>query len=320
MHFLHSRTLANISTGLALLLLCQRLCAQEPAALAVTRELFPAELVEFVPYRQNPVFTGRGDAFWDAAIRERGWILREGDDWRLWYTGYDGTREGRKRLGLATSRDGLHWTRRDQPVIDADWVEDAMVLRQGDTYYLFAEGEADRAHWFTSRDGLHWIRQGTLDIRQVDGHPISPGPFGTPFVWREGDFWHLVYERGDRGIWLATSKDLQVWTHVQDEPVMTPTPSEHGQIAVNQVIKHGDRYYAYYHAVDDPVRRTWNTNVATSEDLLRWQRYPGNPLVRGNQSSSMVVDDGHGLRLYTMHPQVNVYLPAAAEDSAERPR
>ena len=103
--------------------------ADAPQA-ASERPEFPPELVEFVPYPENPIFTGRGPGHWDAKIRERGWIEHDGDVWHLWYTGYDGTREGMKMLGYATSPDGLHWTRHsDEPIYRDHWVEDMMVVR-----------------------------------------------------------------------------------------------------------------------------------------------------------------------------------------------
>ena len=72
---------------------------------------FPAELTRFEPGPANPIFTAEGPGHWDVKMRERGWILREGATYSLWFTGYDGTREGLKMLGYATSSDGIHWTR-----------------------------------------------------------------------------------------------------------------------------------------------------------------------------------------------------------------
>lgn len=293
--------------------------AAPPAAVAEASaaDLFPPELVEFTPYEANPIFVGAGPGHWDAAIRERGWIIREGNDWRLWYTGYDGTRAGRKLLGYATSQDGLHWKRYgDRPVFDQDWVEDMTVVHDDGVYYMFAEGVGDRAEWLTSPDGVNWQRQGSLDVRYTNGQPLSPGPFGTPTVWKENGVWHLLFERGDRGVWLAKSDDLKIWRQVQDEPVMTPNEQEHGAIAVNQVVKRHGRYYAYYHAIHDPQKRTWCTNLATSEDLLNWTRYPGNPIVDNNQSSGILIDDGQRWRLYTMHPEVRVLLGKPVADSS----
>ena len=142
---------------------------------------------------------------------------------------------------------------------------------------------------------------------------ISPS---TPTVLKEGGTWYLFYERNDLGIWLAKSPDMKVWTHVQDEPVLKPGPGEYDKdlIALNQVIKHKGRYYAYYHgcAKAGPKARLWSTAVATSTDLVHWQKYDGNPLrpVEENKSSGIVVHDGKGFRLYTMHPVVNLHLPA----------
>ena len=168
------------------------LSAQEPAV------EFPSELLRWEPSAKNPVFTAAGPDHWDAKIRERGWIFKEGNTWNLWYTGYDGTKEGQRKLGYATSADGLNWSRFVQhPIVDDHWVEDVCVQKVGDTYYMFAEGLNDQAQLLTSQDKVHWKRHGTLDIRYTNGKPLTPGPFGTPTAFfdkqradspRSGDF------------------------------------------------------------------------------------------------------------------------------------
>jgi lysophospholipase L1-like esterase len=275
---------------------------------------FPPELVRFVPYQANPVFKA-APGQWDSFIRERGWILREDGLWKLWYTGYE-RKDSTRLLGYATSPDGIAWTRyAGNPLVRDHWVEDMMVVKHEGTYYMFAEGLHDRAQLLTSKDGIGWQRAGTLDIRRKDGQPISDGPFGTPVGWRENGLWHLFYERNDLGVWLATSPDLKVWTNVQDEPIMTPGPDDYDKdlIAFNQVLKHKGRYYAFYHgsATTGPLAKLWSTAVATSTDLLHWDKYPANPLqpIRQNKSSGIVIPDGSRFRLYTMHPQVNLHLP-----------
>src|SRR5262245_14037677 len=108
-HELHpSRFLRLLLLGGCLILAAQ--LQPGKAAPPSTVAEFPPELVRFTPYNQNPVFTA-APGQWDAKIRERGWIMRDGEHWHLWYTGYDGTREGIKLLGHATSADGLSWTR-----------------------------------------------------------------------------------------------------------------------------------------------------------------------------------------------------------------
>ena len=107
----------------------------------------------------------------------------------------------------------------------------------------------------TSTDGRNWTDQGSLDIRKTNGKPIDPGPYGTPTAWFENGTWYLFYERGDLGVWLATSKDLKVWTNVQDDPViaMGPEPYDKTAVAINQVVKRDGFYYAFYHANSQPA-------------------------------------------------------------------
>jgi len=293
-------------------------CLEFPSLGAAQDDLFPPELVEFKPYEGNPVFQGTGKDTWDRTIRERGSILREGNTWYLWYTGYNHNKSDshyrpEMALGYATSPDGLHWTRyADNPIFDGVWTEDMMVLKHGDTYYMFAEGLHDIAHMLTSTDRIHWQDHGSLDIRQTNGQPLSPGPYGTPTVWVEGQRWYLFYERGDKAIWLATSTDRKVWTNVQDDPVIPLGPGAYDKsaVALNQVIRVKGKYYGYYHAnTDAQWNAPWTTNVAVSDDLIHWKKYPKNPIIRTNNSSGTLVYDGRQYRLYTAHPDVCVYFP-----------
>ena len=190
-----------------------------------------------------------------------------------------------------------------------------MIVKDDGKYWMFAEGKDDRAHLLVSTDGIAWKRVGQLDIRLKNGKPIADGPFGTPTAWKEKDTWHLFYERDDLGIWLATSKDMKVWTNVQDEPVLKPGPDEFDKdlVAFNQIIRHKDRYYAYYHgsARQGPNKGLWGICVATSTDLVHWEKYAKNPIqsIEQNKSSGILVHDGNRYLLYTMHPVVHVHVP-----------
>ncbi len=277
---------------------------------------FPAEFVEFTPHPQNPLFAGSGTDTWDHKIRERGWILREGQRWHLWYTGYRDQRAAIRQLGYATSNDGIRWTRHpDNPIFDDAWVEDMQVVKHQGTYYMVAEGRNDIAHMLTSPNGIDWTPLGPLDVRSTDGRPLAAGPYGTPTLWIEGEIWYLFYERRDRGIWLAKSSDRKVWTNVQDAPVIPRGPQDYDRaaVALNQVFQHHDRYYAVYHANADPQwQGPWTTCLAVSDDLFHWTKYAGNPIIRGDHSSGQFVHDGTTWRLYTMHPDVRLFLPRRA--------
>jgi predicted GH43/DUF377 family glycosyl hydrolase len=298
-----------------LVLACTKPSTESKDILAAS-PLFPSEIVDFVSHKDNPVFKGTGSNTWDENIRERGYILREEDGYHLWYTGYREGKDAEMHLGYATSPDGISWTRyKDNPIFDESWVEDVMVIKSGSLYYMFAEGRNDVAHMLTSADKIHWKDHGSLQIRYTNGQPLSEGPYGTPTVWIENGTWHLFYERNDCAIWLATSKNLQIWTNVRDEPVLKKGPESYDRfgVAVNQVIKHQGSYYAYYHGTAFRDGRVWSTNVAVSKDLVTWEKYGSNPIMKGNKSSGILVHDGSQYRLYTMHPLADVHFSSGGK-------
>lgn len=293
------------------------LCLVHPSAAAQpdTSDGFPEQLVDWELAADEPVFTAGGASAWDTKIRERGWIVREADGYHLWYTGYDGTRTGLRQLGYATSPDGLRWTRWPaNPLRAGRWIEDMTVVKHGDTYFMFAEGAADNhAELLTSKDRVHWQWEGPLDVRLADGTRPAQRPCGTPTLWIEGDTWYLLYEWLDKGVWLAKSRDplSRVWTNVVDMPVLSPGPDAYDKdlIAIDQVIRYGGAYFAFYHASGGGMPRTWNTNIARSHDLIHWVKYAGNPIIDGNRSSGVVVGSNGEMRMYTMHDRVEVFRP-----------
>ncbi len=101
-----------------------------------------------------------------------------------------------------------------------------------------------------------------------------------------------------------------VWTNVQDEPVLAcgPEAYDRAAVAMNQVIKRDGVYYAFYHANSRYPWADWTTDIARSRDLIHWEKYPGNPIVTGNCSSAVLVSTETGDRLYTMHPDVKVFV------------
>lgn len=281
-------------------------------------DVFPRPLVAFGPVSATPLFAGGGRDAWDRDLRERGWIMRHGGRWHLWYTGSNVDRDPLRRLGHATSADGLNWVRvSDRPVVPDLWIEDVCVVPSctpsGTVFRMVAEGEEDVAQALISRDLVSWRPCGPLDIRLVAGDPLPDGPRGTPVLLHARGAWHLFYERRDDGIWLATSRDGRVFTNVSDDPVIAcgPDAADRHAVALDQVVNFDGRWYAAYHASPDPGRQTWQTCLATSDDLVHWRKWSGNPLLpvdpeHPKRSSATLIHDGERLRLYTTHPDVRV--------------
>lgn len=301
--------------GLMMVLFVFANCGNQQAS--DVNQWFPKEVVAFAPYSDRSLFSGTDTSTWDKHIRERGFILYDDGIYKMWYTGYNPGRSALKFLGYATSDDGIRWERYSEtPIYSERWTEDVFVLKDQGLYYLFAEGKNDAAHLLTSTDGIHWESRGDLTIQSVAGDTI-PAPYGTPTIYIKDGIWHLFYERVDAAIWVATSVDKLHWRNIQDEPVLIPGPEDYdkGAVAANQIVEFDGKYYLYYHATSNPDWNKggspvhWNSNVAVSEDLITWKKYPNNPLVENNESSPVTVWDGQQPKLYTMHKNVHLYVP-----------
>lgn len=101
---------------------------------------------------------------WDFAGNAYGDILYfpEENIYRMWYTGFQGPLAA---IGLATSRDGFSWTRRDEgPVLSAlPGVISPDVLYDGERYRMFyvqlalsSKGMGTRIMSAESKDGITW--------------------------------------------------------------------------------------------------------------------------------------------------------------------
>jgi predicted GH43/DUF377 family glycosyl hydrolase len=145
---------------------------------------------------------------------------------------------GTSRIGLATSRDGLHFERRPQPVLypakDAfqqyEWeggCEDPRVVEAGDGRYVMTytayDGKTARLCVASSRDLVTWAKHGPAFARAAKGRFRDRWSKSGAIVCehREDRFVATRIENrywmywGDTDIFLASSDDLADWTPVE---------------------------------------------------------------------------------------------------------
>ena len=167
------------------------------------------------------------------------------------YVGWDRTGY---RTGLASSADLLHW------------VDEGLLLDRGPRGSVT---EFNAALTCILRDNDLY---GPGTLRKVDGRYV-----GTYHAYPKPG-----YEEGPAVIGLCFSEDLRRWE--VGEPVLRPDPSiawEAGGLYKSWLMEHAGTYYLFYNAKDHTEGR-WieQTGVATSPDLVHWEKYAGNPLVK----------------------------------------
>jgi hypothetical protein len=218
-------------------------------ALAETIPLLSVNLNNY-KHHSNPILTAGAKGEWDAGGIERVAVIRLGaGDWRMWYANAG---PGRHSLGLATSKDGVTWTKHPgNPVFqpteawEDDYLSPTSVVQINGTFYLYywAPGHVfpdrvtgkmppPRTKYIalaTSPDGIHWTRQGNLDGRPgavlgpeppgINEHPAAGGSGvdAAKVVYQAEEKsrpWRMIYTAfGLHGQWngLAESDDGIVW-------------------------------------------------------------------------------------------------------------
>jgi predicted GH43/DUF377 family glycosyl hydrolase len=148
--------------------------------------------------------------------------------------------KGTSRLGYAESSDGIHFTRRGEPVFspEAEYekdggVEDPRLVKFGDRYYLTYTGYNTKDAQLclaTSTDLIHWDRKGVI-------LPAYKGNWNTGWTKSgaivpekiDGKYWMYFLgttpDKNDQ-TGLAYSTDLVHWTEATKTPVLPRRPGQ----------------------------------------------------------------------------------------------
>jgi len=145
---------------------------------------------------------------------------------------------GTSRLGFAESIDGIHFTRRPDPVLspEADYekdggVEDPRLQRFGGTYYLTYTGYNKKDAQLclaTSRDLIHWERKGVI-LPAYKGNWNKGWTKSGAIVPEKIDGKYWMYWLGAAAdktdqMGLSYSTDLLHWTEATQTPVLPRRP------------------------------------------------------------------------------------------------
>jgi predicted GH43/DUF377 family glycosyl hydrolase len=229
-------------------------------------------------------------------------VVRDGTYYNF-YSGFDGKTW---HTGLATSGNGLEWTRRGKVLSPdpATWEGD-YIAANGTA--LFAEGKF--LYWYqaggrqpsiglaSSQDGTRWARQS----RPV----LEPGPRGSwdergvadPYVIKQQGTLYMFYLGQDRArrqrLGVARSTDGELWEKLRANPVLELGAAgafdENGLGEPAVWVEHG-WYWMLYTGRDRPENR--RLGLARSRDGVRWERVPPLPFIAGDKPwNSKVICD-----------------------------
>lgn len=268
----------------------------------------------FVFQKTGKIIVARGPVgSFDSTHAKYPCVLKVGDQWMMWYNGRtDDAFTG--SIGLATSQDGLHWTKANagQPVLahggpgtaDETKADHPAVVRFAGRFHMWytagPRGSQYQICYATSEDGYRWERQN-------DGQPVlGPGQTGKfddrvvlhPAVVRDANgLLHIWYNgvgpQKDFHVGHATSEDGIKWERQNGgDPVLSAvTVGERKEVYVYNVmvLLEDGVYHMWYSAALDITPQGQYAphgsaiNYAVSGDGTHWTRDTGITLVSGNE-------------------------------------
>lgn len=200
--------------------------------------------------KQGKVLDVGATGDWDDLKAHDVAVIEEGGSWYMWYSG---TRDPEAtyglKIGLATSTDGINWTKNsgcancsgcagDGCVFDKgaagkfddhDMVYPA-VIKEGGTYYMWYSGVKSGSGYSgiglaTSTDRINWTRQNGGDAVFTKGTAAWESNYiYQADVKKIGDKYWMVYaganSGGDRQLGLAYSTDKINWTRCVYNPIL----------------------------------------------------------------------------------------------------
>jgi beta-1,2-mannosidase len=199
-----------------------------------------AEKWPFGPWRRasdGPVLAPQGNA-WESAGTFNPAVIEYNGKFVMLYRAQDAA--GTSRLGHAESPDGVHFTRRPEPVLspEADYekdggVEDPRLQKFGDTYYLTYTGYNKKDAQLcmaTSQDLIHWDRKGVL-LPAYKGNWNKGWTKSGAIVPEKIDGKYWMYWLGTSvdktdQMGLSYSQDLVNWTEATETPVLPRRPGK----------------------------------------------------------------------------------------------
>jgi predicted GH43/DUF377 family glycosyl hydrolase len=293
------RSVAAGSLPLVALLLCG--CGRYAEFTLPRLEKQPGTVAWTWQVRESPVMKFGPAGSWDAVDTLNPSVVRIGERYVNLYSGFDGRTW---HTGLAVSRDGIQWSRRDRILSPDGWEGDyiaangSLLVIDGRWLYWYQGGRTPEIGLVASDDGLNWTEHETNPV-------LSTGPRGSwdergvadPYVIRAGSTLYMYYLGQDRArrqrLGVARSSDGIRWEKLRSNPIMelgeTGAFDETG-LGEPAVWQDLGSYWMLYTARDR--REVRRLGLARSQDGVHWERVTKQPVFEGTQPwNSMVVCD-----------------------------
>jgi predicted GH43/DUF377 family glycosyl hydrolase len=210
---------------------------------------------------QNPViFPGVNS--WDSKSVSPGAVLKENGIYKMYYCGYSDEYDN-WHVGLATSVDGINWTKHSQPIIYGTYgwehqIVISSVVKINNTYYLYYTGRNMPEYKIgiaISTDGINFTKYSGNPILTNNKPWELNGVLDGSVIMDNGTLKMVYMNSNASGFGFATSTDGLNWIKEANNPFFTinNTANNWGddKIAYPSFVKNENEYKIYYCGIGD---------------------------------------------------------------------
>ena len=222
----------------------------------------------------DPVITRGGPGEWDAVDVLNPSVVRQGDAYYNFFSGFDGKIW---HTGLAVSADGVSW-RKEGKILSSAGNGSAIADENGVLYY-YQSGDPVQIGLAKLNNSRQWTKQGAAVLTVGPYRSWDESGVADPYVIRVGRSYYMFYLGMDRArrqrLGVATSDDGVRWYKLRSNPILEL--GEYGAFDSNglgepAVWTARGYYWMLYTGRDrNEVRRL---GLARSRDGVRWEKLP----------------------------------------------
>ncbi|GET34606.1 hypothetical protein PbJCM13498_34690 [Prolixibacter bellariivorans] len=241
---------------------------------------------------------------WEEESASHPRVLFDGKIYRMWYMGMD--YDYKRGLGLAMSKDGVHWTKYEgNPVLgpgeEGEWDDygpevPAIIYDKKECLFKMWYMGANEPYasigsgYAWSKDGIHWTKYEHNPVLKIGEEGEWDQYYAAlETVVYDGRIYRGWYTGFQDDSWYAHigycwSKDGIHWHKYKENPVLAPVPGTWNEagIWVSSVVHKDGLYYMFYDGGD--YAGSNSIAYATSKDGKNWEPYEDNPIFFASDS------------------------------------
>lgn len=202
------------------------------------------------------VLTNGPPGSWDSYSVGINAVIKDSSEYKMYYCGFQNQYQA-WNIGLASSSDGINWTKRNTPVLFANQNEYQIaasdVIKVGGLYYMYYStvysSPTLKIYLAISNNGITWERYNNNPVLQATQPWEGVGIYYPSVIYENNQFKMVYSNKNVTGLGMAVSSDGKNWVKNNNNPFFSANQSANNwttEVGYTHFKKFGNEYRIYY--------------------------------------------------------------------------